>query len=75
MGALLFFHFRVMNNISSTVSSITYLLTKLPYAGLYNYNGGGIEFFHMKWFNCVDRLTGPTTIHKIFETNSSFHVK
>ena len=32
-------------------SSTTYLLTKLPRAGLYNYNGRQIELFHMKWFN------------------------
>ena len=38
-------------------SSTTYLLTRLPHAGLYNYNGRQIELFHMKWF--VDRLTGP----------------
>ena len=37
-------------------SSTTYLLTRLPHAGLYNYNGRQIELFHMKWF--VDRLTG-----------------
>ena len=33
-------------------SSTAYLLTKLPYAGLYNYNGRQIEPFHMKWFKC-----------------------
>ena len=38
-------------------SSTTYLLTGLPHAGLYNYNGRHIELFRMKWF--VDRLTGP----------------
>ena len=38
-------------------SSTTYSLTRLPHAGLYNYNGRQIELFHMKWF--VDRLTGP----------------
>ena len=38
-------------------SSTTYLLTGLPRAGLYNYNGRQIELFHMKWL--VDRLTGP----------------
>ena len=54
--------------------STTYLLTKLPHAGLYNHNGRQIELFHMKWFNC-DRLAGPTIILIIFETNSSFHVK
>ena len=37
-------------------SLTTYLLTGLPHAGLYNYNGRQIELFHMKWF--VDRLTG-----------------
>ena len=31
-------------------SSATYLLTKLPHAGVYNYNGRQIELFHMKWF-------------------------
>ena len=31
-------------------SSTTYLLTRLPYAGLYNYNGRQIELFHLKWF-------------------------
>ena len=54
-------------------SSTTYLLTGLPHAGLYNYNGRQIEPFYMKWF--VDRLTGPTTNHNIFAINSSFHVK
>ena len=29
-------------------SSTTYLLTKLPYAGLHNYNGRQIGLFHMK---------------------------
>ena len=24
---------------------------ELSHAGLYNYNGRQIEFFHMKWFN------------------------
>ena len=38
-------------------SSATYFLTRLPHAGLYNYNGRQIELFHMKWF--VDRLAGP----------------
>ena len=38
-------------------NSTTYLLTRLPHAGLYNDNGRQIELFHMKWF--VDRLTGP----------------
>ena len=38
-------------------SSTTYLLTGLPRAGLYNYNGRQIELFRMKWL--VDRLTGP----------------
>ena len=38
-------------------SSATYLLTGLPHAGLYNYNGRYIELFHMKWF--LDILTGP----------------
>ena len=37
-------------------SSATYLLTGLPHAGLYSYNGRQIERFHMKWF--VNRLTG-----------------
>ena len=37
-------------------SSTTYLLTRLPDAGLYNYTGRQIELFHMKWF--VDSLTG-----------------
>ena len=32
-------------------SSATYLLTRLPHAGLYNYNGRKIELFHMKWFD------------------------
>ena len=32
--------------------STTYLLTKLPHAGLYKYNGRQIELFYMKWFNC-----------------------
>ena len=31
-------------------SSTTYLLTKLPHSGLYNYNGRQIELFYMKWF-------------------------
>ena len=38
-------------------SSATYLLTRLPHVGLYNYNGRQIKLFHRKWF--VDRLTGP----------------
>ena len=42
-------------------SSTTYLLTRLPHAGLYNYNGRQIKLFHMKWF--VDRLTGPRLMH------------
>ena len=29
-------------------SSTTYLLTRLPYAGLYNFNGRHIELSHMK---------------------------
>ena len=33
-------------------SSATYLLTRLPHASLYNYNGRQIELFAMKWFNC-----------------------
>ena len=33
-------------------SSTTYLLTRLPHAGLYNFSGRQIELFHMKWFNC-----------------------
>ena len=33
-------------------SSTTCLLTKLPHAGVYNYNGREIELFYMKWFNC-----------------------
>ena len=33
-------------------SAKTYLLTKLPHAGLYNYNGKQIEPFYMKCFNC-----------------------
>ena len=33
-------------------SATYYLLTGLPNAGLYNYNGRKIELFHMKWFNC-----------------------
>ena len=37
-------------------SSATHLLTGLPHAGLYNYNGKKIVLFHMKWF--VDRLKG-----------------
>ena len=41
-------------------SSTTCLLTGLPHARLYNYNGRQIELFHMKWF--VDRLTGPRFI-------------
>ena len=45
-------------------SSATYLFVRLqktisscepkeesPHAGLYNYNGGKIELFDMKWFN------------------------
>ena len=32
-------------------SSATYLLTRLPHASLYNYNGRQIELFSMKWFN------------------------
>ena len=39
-------------------SSETLLLTRLPHAGLYNYNGMQIELFHMTWF--VDTLTGPS---------------
>ena len=38
-------------------SSTAYLLTRLPHAGLYNYNGTQIELFNMKWF--VDRLRMP----------------
>ena len=37
-------------------TSTTYSLTRLPHAGLYNYNGRQIELFHLKWF--VDGLTG-----------------
>ena len=33
-------------------SSTTYSLTRLPRAGLYNYNERQIELFHLKWFNC-----------------------
>ena len=33
-------------------SSATYLLTRLPHASLYNYNGRQIELVAMKWFNC-----------------------
>ena len=33
-------------------NSTTYLSTRLPHAGLHNYNGRQIELFHMKWFNC-----------------------
>ena len=33
-------------------SLATYLLTRLPHAGLYKCNGRQIEFFHVKWFNC-----------------------
>ena len=33
-------------------SSTTYLLTRLPHAGLYNYDLRQIELFHLKWFNC-----------------------
>ena len=33
-------------------SSTTYLLTSLPHAGLYDYDGKDIELFHMKWFDC-----------------------
>ena len=29
-------------------TSTIYLLTKLPHAGLYKYNGRQIELFHMK---------------------------
>ena len=29
-------------------SSATYLLTRLPQTGLYDYNGRQIELFHMK---------------------------
>ena len=33
-------------------SSTAYLLTRLPHAGLYNYNGTQVEPFQMRWFNC-----------------------
>ena len=33
-------------------SSTTYLLTRLPHAGLHNYSGRQKELFHLKWFNC-----------------------
>ena len=33
-------------------SSTTYLLTRLPHTGVYNYNGRQIELFNLKWFNC-----------------------
>ena len=33
-------------------SSTTYLLTKLPHSGLYNYNERQIELFHLKCLNC-----------------------
>ena len=32
--------------------SATHLLTRLPRAGLCNYNRRKIELFHLKWFNC-----------------------
>ena len=35
----------------ASASSTTHLLTKLPHAGLYNYNGRKIELLHMKWLN------------------------
>ena len=38
-------------------SSATYLLKRLPHAGLYNHNRRQIEPFHMKWF--INILTGP----------------
>ena len=39
-------------------SSTTYLLTRLPHAGLYDYNGMQIDFFI--WDALIeDRLTGP----------------
>ena len=34
-------------------SSTTCLLTRLPHAGLYDYNGRQTELFHMKWLNSV----------------------
>ena len=42
-------------------SSTTYSLTRLPHAGLYNYNGRQIEPFHLKWL-ILDRLTGSRLI-------------
>ena len=39
-------------------SSTTYLLTRLPHAGLHKHNGRQIELFHMK--RLVDRSTGPS---------------
>ena len=30
-------------------SSTKYLLTRLPHAGLYNYNRRQTELFHVKW--------------------------
>ena len=38
-------------------SSATYLLKRLPHAGLYNHNRRQIEPFHMNWF--INILTGP----------------
>ena len=36
--------------LKAYASSATHLLTQLPYAGLYRYNGRQIELFYMKWF-------------------------
>ena len=48
---------RVRWILMASESSTAYLLTRLPHAGLYNYNGTQIELFNMKWF--VDRLRMP----------------
>ena len=40
-----------MLNFNGLCSSATYLLTRLPHRGLYNYNGRQIELFHLKRFN------------------------
>ena len=41
---------RVYWILMAYASSTTYLLTKLPHSGPYNYNGRQIELFYMKWF-------------------------
>ena len=40
-----------MLNFNGLCSSATYLFTRLPHRGLYNYNGRQIELFYLKWFN------------------------